>query len=307
MDLDGMDGTADNAAEGRGTVAHTVASASADDDGHERGPKRPPRNEVVVVTSDGAAAVAAPLPSSVSVALPSPSPFYVSRPPIPSRQRRVIFSAHIRSLLSEVFRCLHPAYDGGVGAAMASAAATATVASSICGGNPYAAFLNNSGGNTDGASIAGLSTSNIVSAAASSALLPHCLSTCQYEDNGCFRSYYVFQKRNKHCLKLGRPHRQTYGQLFLTYESIKYRCYSNDCFAACHVVPWTVAGGGAELQQQLGFNSGMTSSNSSNSSGGYPRFRRLEQLRELLFPQLSEEELGSRYPWVCGPMPPEEL
>ena len=55
------------------------------------------------------------------------------------------------------------------------------------------------------------------------------LTRIEFEDTSHHRAYYVFQKRCKFCPKAGRNHRSTYGQLYITYRSVKYRCYSNDC------------------------------------------------------------------------------
>ncbi len=100
---------------------------------------------------------------------------------------------------------------------------------------------------------------------------------CQYEDNGVFRAYYVFQKQSMHCIKADRAHKSTFGQLFLTYGSIKYRCYSNDCHADCFVA--------FTYPRDLASASDATS-------------RRLLQLRGDLFPELSAAELQRRFPWT---------
>ena len=83
-------------------------------------------------------------------------------------------------------------------------------------------------------------------------------------DNGCFRAYYVIQKDCKWCLKAQRAHRSTYGQLYLTYKSIKYRCYSNDCHEQCLCLSWDVT-------------------------------ERCRAIRGLLFADLSAAELENRY------------
>jgi hypothetical protein len=91
------------------------------------------------------------------------------------------------------------------------------------------------------------------------------LSRCEYEDNGQVRMYYAMQKQCKWCVKQQRIHKSTYGQLFVTFGSIKFRCFSNDCFQSCHHLPWTDA---------------------------------TIELRDALFPSLSLDDLQRRYPHV---------
>ncbi|KEG06423.1 hypothetical protein DQ04_13991010 [Trypanosoma grayi] len=107
----------------------------------------------------------------------------------------------------------------------------------------------------------------------------------QYQDG--IRAYYAQQKLSRFCLRLNREHRGTYSQLYLTYGSIKIRCYSNDCCGSCLAVKWSagdderVAGPAAVLLPVDGL--------------GYPKYERLEMIRRLLFPPLPPEELLRRY------------
>lgn len=102
--------------------------------------------------------------------------------------------------------------------------------------------------------------------------------TVHYEDAGQ-RYYYVYQKQSRWCLNLGRDHRQTFGQFYLTYGSVKFRCYSNDCcHNACWKKPWD---GDAQVNRDPEPPCGL---------------RSLLELRARLFPELSPEQLASRYP-----------
>jgi hypothetical protein len=91
----------------------------------------------------------------------------------------------------------------------------------------------------------------------------HRLTRVESEDNGQIRMYYAMQKQSRWCLRQSRAHKKTHGQLYVTFGSIKYRCYSNDCHDACVVIDWT--------PETL-------------------------PLREQLFPPLPVEELRRRYP-----------
>ena len=93
------------------------------------------------------------------------------------------------------------------------------------------------------------------------------LSRCEYEDSGQSRMFYAMQKQCRYCLRQGRQHSKTFGQLYVTYGSVKFRCYSNDCHDACHVVPWT--------PETL-------------------------PIRDALFPNLSTAELCRRYPHMAN-------
>ena len=68
------------------------------------------------------------------------------------------------------------------------------------------------------------------------------LGGCEYEDNGQSRAYYVRQKSSRYCLRADRAHAKTYGQLYVTYGSVKYRCFSNDCCDKCVVIEWADVG-----------------------------------------------------------------
>ncbi|CAD2216975.1 hypothetical protein ADEAN_000445300 [Angomonas deanei] len=101
----------------------------------------------------------------------------------------------------------------------------------------------------------------------------------QYEEG--IRSYYVIQKQNRYCLRQGRCHKATYSQLFLTFGSIKVRCYSNDCCDRCLHVAWDEVGG--------------SKFDSSKFAEGFPKYARLSEIRDRLFPPLPPEELLRRY------------
>lgn len=105
--------------------------------------------------------------------------------------------------------------------------------------------------------------------------------TIQFEDAGQ-RAYYVYQKRSRHCLLLNREHRQTFGQLYLTFASVKFRCYSNDCSRhPCWKCSWD--------------NNSLAASIPSRC------FRPLSELRSFLFPELTAEDLMARYPsWLLN-------
>ena len=64
-------------------------------------------------------------------------------------------------------------------------------------------------------------------------------------------------------MKQQREHKSTHGQLYVTYQDVKWRCYSNDCCSSCARIPW--------------------------SESTLP-------LRDLLFPELNHAELIRRYP-----------
>lgn len=107
-----------------------------------------------------------------------------------------------------------------------------------------------------------------------------------FEDAGQ-RYWYVYQKQNRYCLNLNRQHQQTCGQLYLTYGSIKFRCYSNDC---CRMPCWRRCWGVVGAQQE---------------SGGahlvIPEEEQvvLDALRDIhckLFPELDEQQLRLRFP-----------
>jgi hypothetical protein len=90
------------------------------------------------------------------------------------------------------------------------------------------------------------------------------LTRAEHEDNGQVRAFYGQQKQSKFCLARGDAHKGTFGSIYVTYGSVKYRCWSNDaCGTACLRVPWSDA---------------------------------TEPLRRALFPPLSEAQLRARYP-----------
>ena len=118
--------------------------------------------------------------------------------------------------------------------------------------------------------------------------------TAQFEDNGISRSYYVFQKRNKFCVALEREHKSTFGQLYVTYGSIKYRCYSNDCCRKCLKLPWTLPKGN-ELGEVAAGADAVSPHVFKWRDGSEPVFERLKELRDVLFPALDQDELSRRY------------
>eukprot|EP00658_Telonema_sp_P-2_P003188 TRINITY_DN11169_c0_g3_i1.p1 TRINITY_DN11169_c0_g3~~TRINITY_DN11169_c0_g3_i1.p1 ORF type:complete len:495 (-),score=93.74 TRINITY_DN11169_c0_g3_i1:40-1401(-) len=200
------------------------------------------------------------------------------RPPFQSGRRITISSAVIRQALADVWRCLHAAYDHPQQTPKNNNNKSATGASPSSPTDQPPQQLLPSTTNTTSFNNGGDSSKN-------APIVTWNLGTCQYEDNGNFRSYYIFQKCNKYCLHAGRSHKSTYGQLYLTYNSIKYRCYSNDCYQACHVVPWRAS-------------SSSSSSSYSSSSPSYPNHDRLTALRSLLFPDFARVDIQQRYSWI---------
>lgn len=130
------------------------------------------------------------------------------------------------------------------------------------------------------------------------AVVPELLRV-QYQEDGV-RSYFVFQKQSKFCLKLQRCHRATHAQLFLTYNCIKVRCYSNDCYESFLWIPWarppppsssslfssnttsTDASPGRRKTQEEGHGEGVR-----RMVAPYPQYERLTSIRQLLFPERS--------------------
>ncbi|KAH9598849.1 hypothetical protein LSM04_002596 [Trypanosoma melophagium] len=107
----------------------------------------------------------------------------------------------------------------------------------------------------------------------------------QYQE--CIRAYYGQQKQSRFCLNQNREHRGTYPQLYLTYGSIKLRCYSNDCCKSCLAIKWST-----DDDERV---TGTTAVLLPVDPHGYPKYERLSQIRRLLFPPLSPEELLKRY------------
>jgi hypothetical protein len=101
------------------------------------------------------------------------------------------------------------------------------------------------------------------------------------------RAYYVYQKKSRFCVNLQRDHKGTYSQLYLTYRSIKVRCYSNDCFASCFVVPW--------WPDDPSHVAGETPPPRITFPDHYPKYERLREIRSKIFPDLTDAELRSRY------------
>ncbi|CBZ30146.1 conserved hypothetical protein [Leishmania mexicana MHOM/GT/2001/U1103] len=170
------------------------------------------------------------------------SPFGVPLPPMPRSVRVRVEDAGMRGLLAEVFWCIAPEY-GGPGAVVRALPA-ADAWNAVSAQSPI--------------------TSERINA--------------HYEDS--IRAYYVFQKQSKYCIRLHRNHKATFAQLYLTFGSIKIRCYSNDCCDRCCVIPWEAPDNPKSGPQY---------------HAGYPRYERLVAIRNALFPPLSTEELVRRY------------
>ncbi|KAG5467691.1 hypothetical protein LSCM4_00769 [Leishmania orientalis] len=170
------------------------------------------------------------------------SPFDVPPPPMPRCVRVRVEEAAMKRLLAEVFWCIAPEYGGSGAVVQTSPAAGAW--------NPLSAM----------------------SPITSERINAH------YEDS--IRAYYVFQKQNKYCIRLHRNHKSTFAQLYLTFGSIKIRCYANDCCDRCCIIPWEAPENPKSGPQH---------------HAGYPRYERLLAIRNALFPPLSAEELVRRY------------
>jgi hypothetical protein len=102
-----------------------------------------------------------------------------------------------------------------------------------------------------------------------------------FEDAGQ-RYWYVYQKQNRYCLNLARDHKQTCGQLYLTYGSIKFRCYSNDC---CRVPCWRRSWG-VDVAEPVA--PPQTEEDSIAAT--------LREIHGKLFPELDEQQLRLRFP-----------
>ncbi|GET92098.1 hypothetical protein, conserved [Leishmania tarentolae] len=168
--------------------------------------------------------------------------FDVPLPPMPRSVRVRVEDEEMKRLLAEVFWCIAPEYGGP----------DAVIGASSVGDAWHA-----------------LSAPNPITAERVNA---------HYEDS--IRAYYVFQKQNKYCIRLHRNHKATFAQLYLTFGSIKIRCYSNDCCDRCCVIPWEAPDNPKSGPQY---------------HAGYPRYERLVAIRNALFPPLSTEELVRRY------------
>lgn len=112
-----------------------------------------------------------------------------------------------------------------------------------------------------------------------------------YED-AAQRYWYVYQKHNRYCLHLNRQHKQTHGQLYLTYGSIKFRCYSNDCCRApCWRCSWgTVKGGDSDAPGRASTDVVMVDLQGSGIDDV------LREIHAKLFPELDAQQLRLRFP-----------
>lgn len=177
------------------------------------------------------------------------SPFADVMPPMPHSARVAVTDPLIKALLAEVFVCLAPQFSGVDPTAsppqqqQQQSAADAVLPAVFAGKE----------------------------------ITGHCLSA-QYEES--IRAYYVVQKHNKYCLRQARAHKATYAQLYLTYGSIKVRCYANDCCERCLFVPWHPPPFPPE---------------GAHFSPGFPKYNRLTLIRDQLFPPLPLDELVRRY------------
>ncbi|KAG5493780.1 hypothetical protein JKF63_01612 [Porcisia hertigi] len=170
------------------------------------------------------------------------SPFEVRLPPMPRSVQVPVEDFETKKLLAEVFWCLAPEY-GSPGAVVRTSQVT-EVWSTLSATKP---------------------------------ITPERIKA-HYEDS--IRAYYVSQKQNRYCIRLHRNHKATFAQLYLTFGSIKIRCYANDCCERCCVVPW---------------ESPQNTQSGPQYHTGYPKYERLAEIRNVLFPPLSTEELVRRY------------
>ncbi|CAJ1015023.1 hypothetical protein, conserved [Leishmania lindenbergi] len=170
------------------------------------------------------------------------SPFDVPLPSMPRSIRVRVEDAETRRLLAEVFWCIAPEYGGACSVVRTPPVEEAW--SALSATNP---------------------------------ITPERINA-HYEDS--IRAYYVMQKQNKYCIRLHRSHKATFAQLYLTFGSIKIRCYANDCCDRCCVIPWAAPNNPKSGPQH---------------HAGYPRYDRLMAIRNALFPPLSTEELVRRY------------
>ncbi|KAK7196631.1 PrimPol-like protein 2 [Novymonas esmeraldas] len=172
------------------------------------------------------------------------APLDATWPPRPQVARVRVDDPAVKRLLAEVFWCLAPEY--GTAAAPES---TAPPATTVWG--------------------AASKATPVITAQRIGA---------HYED--AIRAYYVTQKQSRYCIRQRREHRSTFAQLYLTFGSIKIRCYSNDCCARCCVIPWEAPKDETATLQH---------------HPGYPMYERLVAIRAALFPPLPAEELVRRY------------
>ncbi|KAG8345894.1 hypothetical protein ERJ75_001349700 [Trypanosoma vivax] len=175
-------------------------------------------------------------------------PFHVPRPPRPPSYRVPLHDIRIKDLVAEVFRCFSRFYNG-----------------------THCAEVPNKRVATYGGPVPNIITGSCVNV--------------DYEDG--IRAYYARQKVSRFCLKVGREHRSTYPQLYLTYGSVKMRCYSNDCSGKCYALRWSAR----DAERNIGVAAVLLPVDEC----GYPNYDRLEHIRDMLFPPLSPEELLKRY------------
>lgn len=184
-------------------------------------------------------------PNDTSSGATKDDPFKIGLPPMPHCIRSRVDAMAIKQLLAEVFWCISPEYAVGHTRPGLWLEETST-------GGGYGS---------------------------SNAITPERI-TAQYEES--IRAYYVFQKQNKYCIRQGRYHRSTYAQLYLTFGSIKIRCYANDCYDRCSFIQWEAPRGAVV-------------SGTVSAHDGYPNYSRLSAIRNILFPQLPLSELVKRY------------
>lgn len=185
-------------------------------------------------------------------------PFGQSMPPFPHSARVEVQDPLVKRLCAEVFACLSPLY--GTSSASPSPPPSA------------------------GVLVLGQSSPS----SASSEVLPIAPDRLRVYYVDSIRAYYVLQKQSKYCLRLNRVHRSTYAQLYLTYGSVKVRCYANDCSHGCLFVHWAVPSAASSSR-------GTWRDRGLPAVEGYPKYDHLTRLRDRLFPPLPYSELVRRY------------
>lgn len=212
---------------------------------------------------------------STSGAAPLQHPFSIPRRPLISGATAhvKVTDFAVKALLAEVFRCLHPAFTG------------CCVRPPPGSSNPFSAWAPSG------------------SSSSSSPLMFQRITPERIQaqfDPGPVRGYYVYQKQSTYCVRQGRCHKATYSQLYMTYGSIKVRCYSNDCYQSCEVVQWKApptssssAAAAGPQQQQL--DVGGVGPSAPQDWKRCCQYERLSEIHDILFPELPREVLLDRY------------
>lgn len=186
-------------------------------------------------------------------------PFALTKPPLPHSVRISIHDVHIKQLLGQVLACLSPQYGFAV--------------------HKNVVLPDEAASPGDAEEQAQQAYTRAQS------------SRLQVQYEAAIRAYYVYQKQSKYCLRLNRYHRSTYAQLYLTYGSIKVRCYSNDCYHRCLYVSWH----NHTETMQANRGGAHDASDPLPNIPGYPCYALLHVLHKTLFPPLPTEELVRRY------------